>query len=75
MGATYHFMTLALVALFFTTLAAIRYRIRGCDIATLLSKHHNSATMWLTESLRRKAADPEFKRLLDTLDESISSRA
>lgn len=58
----------------FTTLAASRYRIRGRDIATLLSKHHNSVTMWLTEGLRREAADPEFKRLLDTLDEAISSR-
>ena len=44
------------------------------DIATFLGKHHNSVTKWLTEILRKEAADPEFKRLLDTLDAEISSR-
>jgi REP element-mobilizing transposase RayT len=59
----------------FTTLAANRYRIRGRDIATFLAKHHNSVTKWLTKGLRKEAADPEFKRLLDTIDEAISSRS
>jgi REP element-mobilizing transposase RayT len=58
----------------FTTLAANRYRIRGRAIAALLAKHHNSVTKWLAEGLRRESTDPEFKRLLDTLDAEISSR-
>jgi len=58
----------------FTTLAVNRYRIRGPAIAALLEKHHNSVTKQLTEGLRREATDPEFKRLLNTLDAEISSR-
>jgi len=58
----------------FTTLAVKRYRIRGPAIAALRAKHHNSVTKQLTEGLRREATDPEFKRLLNTLDAEISSR-
>jgi len=59
----------------FSTLAASRYRIRGSDIATLLGKHHNSVTKWLTEGLRKEATDPDFKKMLDTLDSAISFRS
>ena len=48
--------------------------IRGRDIAHLLSKHDNSITKWLAKGLRKEAADPEFKRMLDTLDAAISRR-
>jgi hypothetical protein len=41
----------------------------------LLGKHNNLVTKWLTEGLRKEATDPDFKKMLDTLDAAISLRS
>jgi hypothetical protein len=58
----------------FSTLAASRYGIRACDIATLIGKHGHLVTKWLTEGLRKEGVNPGFKNQLDNLDALISCR-
>ena len=52
-----------------------RYRLRVCDIATLLRKHPNSVAKWLNKGLRLERIEPEFKARLDHLDAAISKRS
>ena len=54
------------------TLAIGRYRLRICDIATLVCKHPNSVAKWLNKGLRLERSDPKFKARLDHLDAAIS---
>jgi len=56
-------------------LAIGRYRLRVCDIATLLRKHPNSVAKWLNKGLRLERIEPEFKARLDHLDAAISKRS
>lgn len=56
----------------FTVLAASRYGLKACDIATVLCKGRNTITRWLNQGLRREQADPEFVARLDELDSAIS---
>jgi len=57
------------------TLAIGRYRLRVCDIATLLRKHPNSVAKWLNKGLRLERIEPGFKARLDHLDAAISKRS
>jgi hypothetical protein len=57
----------------FVTLALPRYGFRGRDVATLLEKHGNSITKWLTQGLPLERDDPAFKDRLHLIDAAISS--
>jgi len=58
----------------FCALAIGRYRLRVCDVSTLLGKHRNSVTNWLNMGLHLENEDSDFKARIDHLDAEISGR-
>jgi hypothetical protein len=53
-------------------IAVSQYGSRCCDVAALLNKHRNSATNRLNQGLHLAGIDPDFNKVLDHLDASIS---